>query len=439
MIDRLMCDLRRTGFFLLDQIQGGIVKKNYEKMKLLEGFDWNSKEVTEHQNFALKELLKHSIDSVVFYSHIRRASLADFPVINKEIIRIQQDNFISSNFSKDKLYTIHTSGSTGTPFVCYQNKNKKKHVNAELIFFSEKVGYKLGRNLIFFRAVPINFKKSKLKQWIQNESIIDITKLDDDNIEKILKRISQSKHYESMVLGYSSTYSGFKEYFDRKGTSIVSNASTNGFVGFADMLFDDTRKSIEKAFNCRCYSRYSNQENGIIGQDDTENNVFILNEAHYIVEILKMDEDESAETGEVGRIVITDLYNKAMPMIRYDTGDIGSIKFLKVNGVLKRAINNFGGRRLDIVFDSYGTPLSPHFITNYFFQFSEIKQFQFIQETSSKYTVKVNIRSNFEKLEEIKSFLKEKLGTHSHITIEVVDEVPVLSSGKRKYIVNLME
>lgn len=191
-------------------------------------------------------------------------------------------------------------------------------------------------------------------------------------------------------------------------------------------------------FECECYSRYSNQENGIIGQDDIENNTFILNETNYIVEIFDFDTDVPVPEGKVGRIVITDLFNKAMPMIRYDTGDIGSISYVKRNGVTKRAITNFGGRRVDVVFDCNGKRLSPHSISNHLWAFPEIVQYQFIQEDDGVYTVRLNTNSGFHRENELKGLLLKLLGDGAKIRIEEVDEIPVLASGKRQYIVNRM-
>lgn len=66
-------------------------------------------------------------------------------------------------------------------------------------------------------------------------------------------------------------------------------------VAGSEMLYDSTRKSMEKAFNCKCVSRYANEENGFLGQDYTENNVFLVDRADYYIEILKFDSDEKAE------------------------------------------------------------------------------------------------------------------------------------------------
>ncbi|SEG13736.1 phenylacetate-CoA ligase [Eubacterium ruminantium] len=57
----------------------------------------------------------------------------NWPVVNKSIIRSQYDSFISDVYEKDQLITMSTSGSTGTPFVSYQNEGKKKSVKRRYI------------------------------------------------------------------------------------------------------------------------------------------------------------------------------------------------------------------------------------------------------------------------------------------------------------------
>jgi phenylacetate-CoA ligase len=371
----VMCKLREIGFWSLDSVKGGHVRKTYEQLKKFDALDSCSPELLTHQKSALRELLRHAANTTEFYKkNAEGNSLEQFPVINKNIIRAQQNKFISELFNKTKLVSMFTSGSTGTPFVCYQNIEKKKRVYAEVIYYSEKAGYSVGKNLIFLRAITKQSKKSKLLQWIQNKILLDISNLDDKHVEQLLVRIEKASRSGSMMLAYASTYDALKDYFRRKGIGSLGKINLLGIISGSEMLFDDTREALETVFDCKVFSRYSNQENGIIGQDETENNTFILNEAHYMLEILKMDSNEPATEGEVGRIVITDLYNYAMPMIRYDTGDIGSLVLVKRNGVNKKAIKNFGGRRIDMVFDSYGHRLSPHIITNNLWSFPEIRE-----------------------------------------------------------------
>ena len=436
---RSLCRLREVAFWWLDSLTGGAIRNAYNELKKFDAMDSRSTQLLEHQQSALQRLLQHAVRTTKFYQNFEGSfCLTDFPVINKNIIREQQDDFISNKYDKRRLIVMTTSGSTGTPFTCYQDLGKKKRVHAEVIFYSEKAGYSVGNNLIFLRAITPKSRKSRLKQWIQNETLLDISKLDDDHIRVLLRTIERVSRMGSVILAYASTYDAFKDYFRRNGYSAVGSSKIHGLISSSEMLFDDTRDAMSKAFNCRCLSRYSNQENGIIGQDDIENNTFILNEAHYIVETLKMDADEPAVEGEVGRVVITDLYNYAMPMIRYDTGDIGAITYVERNGIKKRAITNFGGRRIDVVYDCNGKRLSSHSISNAFWSFPEIKQFQFIQESETDYVVKLKVTREFKQRLALEEWLLSLLGPEARITIELVDDIPVLASGKRRYIVNKM-
>ncbi len=433
----VMCELRRAGFLCLDQLQGGVVKKAYERLKKFEGLDSNSPQILEYKENTLNKLLTHATENTKFYSGFSEKNFRDFPVINKEVIRSQQDLFLAQNYKKDDLIIMFTSGSTGTPFSCYQDKVKKKHVIAELLYYSEKAGYQLGQNLTYIRGYCEGNQRSKVKQLIHNQTLILMTKLDDLSIEEMINKINLGS--ESTILGYGSTYDSWKGFFHRRGDSIVDKNKVKGIISNGEMLFDDTREAMEKAFNCRCYSRYSNQENGVIGQDDTEYNTFLLNECHYLVEILKMDSDNLADPGEVGRIVLTDLYNYAMPMIRYDTGDVGTITYIKQGDIQKRAINNFGGRKADIIFTCKGELLSTSVIELSFEKFPEIRQFQFIQESPTRYRTKVNTPKEFQNKNELISSLKFFLGEEAEIIVEHVDEIPILASGKRKMVVNMMD
>lgn len=202
------------------------------------------------------------------------------------------------------------------------------------------------------------------------------------------------------------------------------------------MLYDETRAVVSSVLgNIPVVSRYSNEENGVLGQDEGINNVFAINEADYIIEIL--DENQKpVEEGRIGRIVVTDLFNYAMPMIRYDTGDMGAIKTFEINGRKKKCICNFSGRRVDMLFDTEGNSISPHSITNTMWEFTDITQFQMIQTDKGMYTLKINVNDVFDRENELLSIMKKVLGGNAIINIEKVQEIPVLDSGKRRYIVN---
>jgi phenylacetate-CoA ligase len=207
-------------------------------------------------------------------------------------------------------------------------------------------------------------------------------------------------------------------------------------IAISETLNDNTRESLEKYFGVPAVSRYSNLENGIIAQQiPGQNGRYLVNGASYHVEILKMDSDEPAEEGEPGRIVVTDLFNYAMPMIRYDTGDIGSMVHDE-NFPWRKYLTHVEGRRLDLLYDTDGNLVSSYIVYKNMWQYTEIEQYQLIQEDKKRYTIKINCREPFTREQQLIGEFKSYLGQDADFRIEYVTEIPLLSSGKRKKIVN---
>ena len=430
--------VREYIFWFFDWISGNRVKEAYEGIKKYDLMDSSSDELIKYQQTALQKLLKHAVQTTDYYKELNPAQkeLKDFPVVDKTFISDNQESFLSKTYKINQLTAMATSGSTGTPFTCYQNKDKKKRVNTEIIYYSGKAGYSIGKNLINLRAMAEGSSKAKLRQWLQNTTVIDMGLISDQRIEELLTQLEKASKNGSLLLAYASTYDILSDYFKRNRTK--NSCNIFGMISISEVLFDDTRAKMEEVFRCRCFSRYSNQENGVIGQDGMESNVFIINDAHYLIEVLKVNEDIEVEEGEIGRIVVTDLYNYAMPMIRYDTGDIGSITYIKRNGISKKAINNFSGRKIDLVYNSNGACLSPHKISVVFRNFKEVKQFQFVQEDQADYLVRLIANTPFRGESELKGELSRLLGEKAVIKFEFVDYIPDLGSGKRNYIINKM-
>lgn len=434
---KIMSFLRNKAFWLMDSMKGNIVKNAYDDIKKIDEMDSDNAFISEYQKQHWEKLKTAACAKTKAYAAYVDYDFEQFPIITKQDIREAQDDYISTDFNKDKLIQMATSGSTGTPFVCYQNGGKKRRVNAEVIYYCEKVGYKLGENLSYIRTIVRQNKKSVLKQLMQNQTMVQCEQLSDDGIEKMLAAIRKySQKGDITLLAYGSTYMAIKDYFVKNNVQKLEKCNVKCAISGSDMLFDETRAVISDVFgNIPVISRYSNEENGVIGQDEGLNNVFAINEADYIVEILD-DNGNHLPDGSLGRIVVTDLFNFAMPMIRYDTGDMGAVQIFDINGRKKKCICQFGGRRADVIYDTNGIPLSPHAPSNAMWDFPDVTQFQLIQKDKNVYTLKLNVPDSFDRENELKASLLKVLGGDALIQIEKVDEIPVLSSGKRRYIIN---
>lgn len=257
--------------------------------------------------------------------------------------------------------------------------------------------------------------------------------MSDDCLEQMKQAIMERK--PRIVLAYASTIVALAKYMKRTGNP-KQGFSLKSVLTMSESISDGDRKLAENVFGCTVYRRYSNMEMGILGQDMGNGSDYHLNWGSYYFECLKLDSDEPAKPNEIGRIVVTDLFNFAFPMIRYDTGDLGVMESAPGEWPV---LKDIFGRRVDSVYDASGALINPYSITNSMWGIEYIKQWQFLQTDFGMYTIKVNSDDGEVNEKHLIAILKNILGISSQIAIEYVEEIPVLASGKRKYITNKME
>lgn len=417
----------------MDKIQGGIIKKYLTEISSVLAQDGMSLP-TIPLNQQLNRLLNHAIKTTLFYRDYQGQDVNYFPVINKSIIKDSYDSFVSSDYILSQLIPVVTSGSTGTPFKIYQDKIKKLRNTADTIYFAGLAGYKIGQRLIYLKIWAKQKMRSNLSYKVQNIVPVDVLHLNDTQIELLIKRMETSSS-TFCILGYASAFESICQYLDRKKSGVIK-AKVSTIISMSETLNDYTKKSMQKYFNAPVVARYSNLENGIIAQQEAiGGDRYLVNSASYYVEILKINSDEPAEAGELGRIVVTDLFNYALPMIRYDTGDLGVYEIDAVRpGLL--FLSRIDGRRLDVLFDTKGEMVSSYLVYKNMWQYTEINQYQLIQEGEKDYTFKINTNSSFTKEEQLVQEFKSYLGADANFKIRYVNEIPLLSSGKRKKVVN---
>lgn len=424
--------IRRSGFWAVDFIKGSPVRKHLNDIRsIMENPTSSEAEYT--MNKYLREVLIYAQRNIPFYQNVTEHELASFPIIDKNIIKQKYDAFLAPKYLNEIVYELHTSGSTGTPFVVRQDKNKRHRVFAEMMYFWDKAGFQIGKKYVFFRIWTDVNRKAKLEAWARNLMMHDILRLDRESLEQIRMILHNDKRIK-MLLSYASTFDNLAKYLDECGDS-PADFSVETIISSSEVLQDTTRDKLKSIFGCDVVSFYSNQENGTLAQECIENTEFHLNTASYHFEFLRLDEDVPANLGEPARIVVTDLFNRAMPLIRYDTGDIASLTNECACGWKTHAVKDVLGRRMDCIYDTRGRVISPVTITNYMWPFDKLLQFQFIQLDKTSYTLRLNGARGVYKNEEFIALFKELLGLDANISIEHVHEIPVLDSGKQKHVI----
>lgn len=418
--------LRRTVYWTLDALKGGKVNAHRAdiKAKLTEKLPIDD---------ALAEMLAYVQKNVPYYQKTQFKTLSDFPVIDKKCIMANYDQFRSVEYRDDnKLHEVSTSGSSGNPFHAFQNKDKRNRVIAELAVIHEKLGWKIGDRYIFLRAWTGNYNGSRLQRIKQNLIPIEVTGFDSHAMDELRKTLKEDQNIR-VIIGYSSSLMELAEYMIKKGDT-AEQFSVRVIVADSDTLLPTGKKNLEKVFGCPVISRYDNEEQGILAYTPPYEDTYIINTASYYIEILAMDGDYPANPGEPGRVVVTDMYNKAMAFIRYDTGDLAIAGACDGNRCL--TIRSLQGRMSDIVYATDGTAIHSPSVNNYLCDFYSIKKYQLIQKSDGVFELLIVCPDANAPLEQVDANMRKILGQDVQLTIETVDDIPTGKNGKFKTVVN---
>lgn len=413
-------------FKLTDSLDGSKISNNYKEIKN----HFKSEKIASSS--ALNNLLSHIVQNVPYYRNLDFKSLDNFSIVNKSIIKSNFDEFRATNFEDKGLIKMTTSGSTGTPFTVYQDKDKKTRNYGDTLYFGNMGGYYLGNRLIYLKIWVKEKMQAPWRYKLQNISPIDVINLTDEAIEKLIDSFKNNSKQVHSVLGYVSAMEHIIRYCEKNDIDDFY-CKFSGVITMSEGLSIETRQKLEKLFKCPVVSRYSNLENGIIAQQEIDSNYFLVNTASYVVEIFHPDRDELLNDESLGRIVVTDLYNFAMPLIRYDTGDMG----IKVQRGSKTYLKTVEGRKLDLLFSTSGEIVSSYIMYKNMWQYNEIEQYQLIQVGEKSYEFKINCSQGFKRESQLVNEFKSYLGTDADFKVIYVDGIPLLSSGKHRKTVNL--
>jgi len=430
-------NIRSTFFWFLDIFKGRAISSHFKDIDNI-FTNYQTKAIQQKLKNRLSNLLKHASTSTNFYSkYDPLTGIKSFPVINKTLVKEHLSEFRSKLFPDiSNLFPMITSGSTGTPFKIFHDKNKRLRNSADAIYFASKAGYSLGEKLYYFKIWSIYNKKSSLQEFMQHIIPVEALNLERTSPE-ILRKI-QKEHSQIHFLGYVSAFETLCKVMD-KHPYLIPDVKVKSIITMSESLDNYTKVSGEKYFSCPVLSRYSNIENGILAQQTLENQFdFLVNAASYLIEIFDINTDTPLTYGQTGRIVVTDYLNFATPMIRYDTGDIGALEEKVVAGKTQLFLTNLEGRRLDQIFNTSGDLVSSYIVYKNMWKYTEIDQYQLIQKERKEYAFKICSSVPFEREQELKNEFKEYLGIDSIFNIEYVQEIPLLASGKRKKVINMM-
>ncbi|NNE76872.1 MAG: phenylacetate--CoA ligase family protein [Pricia sp.] len=431
---RITENLRHQVFWTLDWLKGGTLRAHYKDIaNIMENF--NSHKSQTRRKDLLQKILNHATETTDFYSKFKGyKDLENFPVIDKSVMRDNFNAFQSSTFINKPNKIISTSGSSGAPFKTYQNNEKVLRNRADTIYFQQKAGYKIGYRLYYIRRWLPRYRISSFNCKMRNIEMGDVADFSDSYFEQLIETLSNDTSTK-VILSYSSALRDLCQYLDRIQAK-PSTVKLSSIIAMAEALDDNTRSKLEYYFDAPIYLRYSNHENGILSLQLSQTNQNLqINWASYFIEILHLEKDVPVSEGELGRVVVTDLFNYCMPFIRYDTGDMAtaSKKDAFFNG--SQVFSRVEGRMMDALLNTKGDVISGFNIL-ILDSFKNIRQYQVIQDGRLTYCINLVVAGALKDEKKIVEHFKSFLGADAQIKIKHVAEIALLASGKRRLIVN---
>jgi len=422
----------RTHLFnLYDSLKGNKIRNHLDDFEKLEKL--SASEIEKRHKRMFRNLIAEASEHVPAYEEYSDyETVEDTPVLSKDVLKSRYESFFSRKYKRDELTEAKTSGSYGTPFSFYMTDDRKARQQAEIIYYGKLSGYYVGQKHAYVRSTV----KSDLKLRLQNELLVSPDIVNEAWLKQTYNRLVDFG--TELIIGYPTVIGNIASWCLANGYG-PSDFKVEGIITTSEPLTEMARNTISKCFGVPVLSRYSSEELGVVGQEREVPGLHLANHFTHIVEVLKLNSSEPAEPGETGRVVVTDLYNTAFPLIRYDTGDLAVYVPPSKNKYGVPALQGLQGRTIEVIYTTAGEKITPMAINGVFRDCEDsdnIVQYQFIQEEKTAYRLLLQLVGNSLDTEPILFNLKRMLGRNASIEIEFVSHIPPLKSGKRPYIIN---
>ncbi|MDN3675388.1 phenylacetate--CoA ligase family protein [Flavobacterium branchiarum] len=271
----------------------------------------------------------------------------DLPILNKQNLQIPLSARLSKGYNTKNIYCNKTSGSSGTPFVFAKDKycHALTWASNSMRFGWYGIDFNTSYQARFY-GIPMDFignKKERFKDFLSNRLRFPVFNLSDAVLEKFLQKFRTKKF--DYLNGYTTSIVVFAKFLEKRDIVLkVICPSLKACFVTSEMLFESDKKCLEKQLGIPIINEYGASELDLIAFENPKGE-WQINSETLFVEILNED-NQPVPNGTEGRIVITSLFNKAHPFIRYDVGDIGVLD--KKSTLQKPILKKLIGRTNDV-------------------------------------------------------------------------------------------
>lgn len=436
--------LSKHVFFPLWEIKDGAHRLQY--LHELSASQWRDPETLRHQQWEqVRKMVEYAFRHCPYYQ-IRLATAGfdgvlrdwdDFrrlPLLTKRDIRENQEGLLSRKFRREDLVMTKTGGSTGTALMLYFDKHCQEMRNAAAMRSDRWAGWDIGRKMAAVWGNPsvASTLKAKLRNRLLDRVFcLDTMNINENSVRRFVDEWRREKPY--ILFGHSHSIYILATYLRNMD---VKDLRPQGIISTSMMLLEPERRVIEEIFDCRVTNRYGCEEVGLIACECEQHQGLHLNIDHLVVEFLRGDGTEAAP-GEEGTIVVTDLVNRGMPLIRYQVEDMGVPSSQRCAcGRSLPLMERVTGRQADFLKRPDGSLVAGvSLVERTLTGIPGIEQMQLTQDEICHVCVKVVKDSRFDEVAEhrLRDELQMALGREVTVEIKYVPTLDQTRSGKYRF------
>jgi phenylacetate-CoA ligase len=390
---------------------------------------------------SLSRLLEHAVTNVPYYRDLGVSDhrLEAFPLLTRRILRSEYDRLKSDDLGSRRCNRASTGGSTGDPVWIIQDRSHDRWNYATDKYYleafhgmpygeyfrSRRVSIWHRRRLRSGIGVPTRLAVKMLGQVVYLEPYSVLT---EKRMTGYLQTIN--RHRPTVVIAFAGTAFELAKHAKRRGIEVHSPRFVMVSV---ETLYPSMRRTIAEVFGCPVYNRYGSVEAGFVAGECPRGKLHVFPFANH-VEILDPNGEPTAP-GAVGRIVVTPLHNLAMPLIRYDIGDLARVSSGPCDcGSALPTLDEVTGRVVEhFVRPDGGLVFGGNFIAM-FYEHDWIGGFHVLQEDLDRirifYTKAGGARRPEGAIADLNQVVRRVMGPSCRVAWEEVDAVPKSPIGK---------
>ena len=282
----------------------------------------------------------------------------------------------------------------------------------------------------------LDFKTATLN-WLSNITLLNAYRMTPERMQAYLAWLNAKR--PKVIVAYAQAIYELAVFAETTGAAVVPQAA---ILTSASTLHPFMRAKIEKVFGCRVFDRYGCREVGSIACECSEHaGLHVFPWGNY-VEIVD-DKGQPVPAGQEGNILVTSLTNFAMPLIRYQIGDRGSLapEGSCPCGRPGQILQRISGRRTDD-FTTRSGRLVPgiyfvHMVSTTL-NASALRKFQVIQEDYERVRLVLVKRDPAVAMDlsPVRAAFERVMGAGLQLDVDFAADIPPAPSGKYLYTIS---